>query len=170
VTGVSLDGPTIRLATADDSERLFAWRNDPDTRRASHNTDVVSSEQHAAWFAKTLLRKDQILLIAMLNDKPIGTVRFDKRPDRYFEVSINVAPEARTKKLGAACLGAACDFILAKASAGFHAEIRSENAASIRIFQQCGFQETGRKGGFLVFRREPDQRPEAIPASGSGDV
>ncbi len=160
----------MRLATAEDSERLFAWRNDPETRRASHNTDVVPPERHAEWLEKTLLRNDQILLIAMLHDEPIGTVRFDKRPDSYFEVSINLAPEVRAKKLGTACLGAACDFVLAKKSAGFHAEIRSENAASIRIFERCGFHETGREGGFLVFRREPDQRPEAIPASGSGDV
>lgn len=160
----------MRLATAEDSERLFAWRNDPETRRASHNTDVVPPERHAEWLEKTLRRNDQILLIAMLHDEPIGTVRFDRRPDSYFEVSINLAPEVRAKKLGAACLGAACDFVLAKKSAGFHAEIRSENAASIRIFERCGFHETGRKGGFLVFRRDPDQRPGLAPRAGSGDV
>ena len=160
----------MRLATTEDSERLFAWRNDPETRRASHNTDVVPPERHAEWLEKTLRRNDQILLIAMLHDEPIGTVRFDRRPDSYFEVSINLAPEVRAKKLGAACLGAACDFVLAKKSAGFHAEIRSENAASIRIFERCGFYETGRKGGFLVFRRDPDQRPGLAPGAGSGDV
>lgn len=164
------DAPTIRLATADDSERLFAWRNDPDTRRASHNTDVVPPERHAEWFEKSLQRSDRIMLIAMLHEEPIGTVRFDKRPDSYLEVSINIAPEARAKKLGAACLGAACDFVLTKKSAGFHAEIRPENAASIRIFQQCGFHETGRKGGFLVFRRESDQRSRATPGSSSETV
>jgi RimJ/RimL family protein N-acetyltransferase len=166
---VGPDVPAIRLATADDSERLFAWRNDPDTRRASHNTDVVPPERHAEWFEKSLQRSDRIMLIAMLHEQAVGTVRFDKRPDSYLEVSINIAPEARAKKLGAVCLGAACDFILTKKSAGFHAEIRSENVASIRIFQRCGFHETGRKGEFLVFRRDPDQRPRAVGA-GSGDV
>ena len=63
------DVPTIRLATADDSERLFAWRNDPDTRRASHNTDVVPLERHAEWFEKSLQRSDRIMLIAMLHER-----------------------------------------------------------------------------------------------------
>ena len=167
---MKLNVPTMRLATAEDSERLFKWRSDPDTRRASHNTNEISPEQHASWFEKALLRKDQILLIAMLRDKPIGTVRFDKRPDLYFEVSINLAPEVRAKKLGAVCLGAACDFVLAKKPAGFHAEIRPENTASIRIFQRCGFHETGRKGEFLVFKRDPDQRSRIVLGAGSGDV
>jgi RimJ/RimL family protein N-acetyltransferase len=149
---------TIRLARLDDAERLWSWRNDPDTRRASHNTNVIALDQHTRWFERSLSRQDSIILIAQLHNKAIGTVRFDKRRDLYLEVIINIAPQARSKKLGAACLREACNFVLKRRAAGFHAEIRLENTASIRIFQQCGFREFGSKGGFLLFRREPDQR------------
>ena len=38
-----------------------------------------------------------------------------------------------SKKRGAACLRAACNFVLNKTTAGFQAEIRLENTASIRV-------------------------------------
>jgi L-amino acid N-acyltransferase YncA len=154
----NLDMLTIRLARLDDAERLWSWRNDPDTRRASHNTDAVTLDQHTRWFEHSLSQNDSIMLILELQGEAIGTVRFDKRRDAYLEVIINIAPQARAKKLGAACLREACNFILNKRATGFHAEIRLENTASIRIFQQYGFREFGSKGGFLLFRREPDQR------------
>jgi len=148
----------IRVARLDDAERLWSWRNDPDTRRASHNVDTITLDQHSRWFASCLSRNKSIVLIGELHDEAIGTVRFDKRRDSYLEVIINIAPQARSKKLGAACLRKACNFVLKKKAAGFHAEIRQENTASIRIFQQCAFREFGSKGGFLLFRRDPDRR------------
>jgi RimJ/RimL family protein N-acetyltransferase len=168
----NFDTLTIRLAHLDDAERLWSWRNDPHTRRASHNTDEITLDQHTRWFERSLLRNNSITLIAELQDEAIGTVRFDKRRDSYLEVIMNIAPQARSKKLGAVCLREACNFVLKKKAAGFHAEIRLENTASIRIFQQCGFREFGSKGGFLLFRREPDQRSGTVPSSSSetGDV
>ena len=150
----NLDRLTIRLARLDDAERLWSWRNDPHTRRASHNTDAIAYDQHTRWFERRLSRNDSVILIAELHGEAIGTVRFDRRRDSYLEVIVNIAPQARSKKLGAACLRAACNFVLKKEAAGFHAEIRLENTASIRIFQQCGFHKFGSKGGFLLFRRE----------------
>ena len=147
----------IRLARLDDAVRLWSWRNDPDTRRASHNVDAVTLDQHTRWFRSCLSRNKSIILIAELHDEAIGSIRFDKRRDSYLEVIISIAPQARAKRLGAACLREACNFVLKKKVAGFHAEIRQKNTASLRIFQQCGFSEFGSKGGFLLFRRDPDR-------------
>jgi RimJ/RimL family protein N-acetyltransferase len=168
-TTENLETLAMRPARIDDAERLWSWRNDPETRRASHNTEYIERDHHMRWFESCMARNDRIMLIAELHGEPIGTVRFDKRADSYLEVSINIAPQARAKKLGAACLREACNFVLAKEPAGFHAEIRLDNAASIRIFEQCGFCEFARKGGFLLFRRDPDNRPGLIPSSRSGD-
>lgn len=143
-----LETLTIRLALLDDAEQLWSWRNDPDTRRASHSTDAITRDQYMRWFKRCLSRNDSIILIAELHREAIGTVRFDKRRDSCLEVIINIAPYARSKKLGAPCLREACNFVLKKKAAGFRAEIRQENTASIRIFQQCGFREFGSKGGF----------------------
>jgi L-amino acid N-acyltransferase YncA len=121
---------------------------------APHNTNAVTLDQHQRWFKSSLSRNRSITLIAELRDEAIGTVRFDKRRDGYLEVSINIAPHARSKKLGAACLRGTCNFVLSKTTAGFYAEIRPENTASLRIFQQCGFLVFGRNGEFLLLRRD----------------
>ena len=168
-TTTNLDTLAIRRARIDDAERLWSWRNDPDTRRASHNTEYIELDHHKRWFEGCMARNDRIMLIAELHGEPIGTVRFDKRADSYLEVSINIAPQARAKKIGAACLREACNFVLAKEAAGFHAEIRPDNTASIRIFEQCGFREFARKGGFLLLRRDPGKQPGLIPVPGSGE-
>jgi RimJ/RimL family protein N-acetyltransferase len=160
----------IRRAVPDDAERLWQWRNDPETRRASRNTDEVPLEQHMRWFEGGLSRKDRVLLIAEADGEPVGTVRFDMRDDDYLEVSINVAPQARGKKMSAACLGEACNFVLAHGPIGFHAAIRHDNAASIRIFRQCGFVDFGREDGFVLLRRHPDAQAGPDPDTGSGDV
>ena len=165
----NLDTLAFRRARIDDAERLWSWRNDPETRRASHNTEYIELDHHMRWFKNAMARNESIKLIAELHSEPIGTVRFDKRSDSYLEVSINIAPQARAKKLGAACLRGACNFVLAKEAAGFHAEIRPDNAASIRIFEQCGFREFARKGGFLLLRRDPGKQPGLIPVSSSGE-
>ena len=143
---------TVRLARLDDAERLWSWRNDPDTRRASHNIDTITLDQHTRWFKSCLSRNKSIVLIGELHGEAIGTVRFDRRRDSYLEVIINIAPQTRSKKLGAACLREACNFVLKKKAASFYAEIRQENTAFIHIFQQIGFREFGSKGGFLPFR------------------
>jgi RimJ/RimL family protein N-acetyltransferase len=156
-SAADLETLTIRLARLDDAQRLWSWRNDPDTRRASHNTDAITRDQYTRWFESCLSRNNSIMLIAELHREAIGTVRFDKRRDSYLEVIINIAPHARSKKLGAPCLREACNFVLKKKAAGFHAEIRQENTASIHIFQQCGFRSFGSKGGFLLFRRGQDR-------------
>lgn len=158
---------TIRRARPDDAERLWKWRNDPVTRQASRNTEEVPLEQHLRWLEGSLSRTDRVLLIAESGGEPVGTVRFDMRDDGYLEVSINLAPEARGRKMGAACLGEACDFVLAHGPIGFHAAIRRDNAASIRIFRQCGFVDFGREDGFLLLRRHPGgPGPTASPRSG----
>lgn len=152
-----LDTIKIRLARLEDVERLWSWRNDPNTRRSSHNTEAISFEYYTRWFKSVFSRKSCIFLIAELDSVAIGTVRFDKRRDSYLEVSMSIAPQARSKKLGAVCLRESCNFVLRRGAVGFHAEIRMENAASIRVFRRCGFSHVGRRGEFFLFRLEPDQ-------------
>jgi L-amino acid N-acyltransferase YncA len=158
---------TMRRARLDDAERLLAWRNDVETRRASRNTDEVSLEQHMRWLEGSLSRKDRVLLIAEFQNEP---VRFDMRDDDYLEISITVAPEARSKRLGAECLREACNYVLAHGPIGFHAAIRPDNAASVRIFKQCGFRDFGREDGFVLLRRHPDKQAGLIPVLRSGDM
>ena len=48
------DTVKLRTATIQDADLLLEWRNDPKTRKASHNTDEVQRDEHISWLTKTL--------------------------------------------------------------------------------------------------------------------
>jgi hypothetical protein len=54
----------IRRARIDDAERLWSWRNDPETRRASHNTEYIRTRSAYALVQELHVAEQQHLLIA----------------------------------------------------------------------------------------------------------
>ena len=68
----------FRKATKKDSENLFNWRNDPETRAESLNTAPVLREAHEAWLARTLKNPNRLLFIAEEDNEAVGTKRADK--------------------------------------------------------------------------------------------
>lgn len=127
----------VRLATTGDSALLLAWRNDSETRAWSHNTDLVAPAEHEAWLARVLADPDRRLLIAELDNHPVGTVRFD-RDDDHWEVSITVAPAARGRGLAVPVLLAAENSL---GTAQLRACVRRDNAASVALFRRAGYRE-----------------------------
>jgi len=87
VAGMGCGGIVMRTAMADDSERLFAWRNDPVIRAVSRNSDFINWEDHSRWFASLLNDPNRVLLIGQREGVPIGVVRFDIQ-NHQAEVSI----------------------------------------------------------------------------------
>jgi len=58
----------------DDAGVLLAWRNDPDTRAASHNSDKVDLQNHLAWLESSLAKPEmRQLWIAELDNLAVGT-------------------------------------------------------------------------------------------------
>jgi len=99
-------GINIRVATFEDSEKLFEWRNHPTVRAVSRNTEVISREDHQQWFEKILSSPDKVLLIGHSNGLPIGVVRFDRKDDEA-EVSIYLVPGTNASGLGSDLLQSA---------------------------------------------------------------
>jgi RimJ/RimL family protein N-acetyltransferase len=152
--------PTVRVATAADGPLLLAWRNDPNARAASISTDEVSPETHAAWLASSLKDPGRCLLIAELDDEPVGTVRFDALdvpvPATWL-VSINLAPAARGRGLAASVLEAGWDWLEETAPVvAVVAKIRVTNAASIRAFERAGYRLTSTEDSWHLYERKCD--------------
>ena len=96
----------LRQAEATDARRLREWRNDPATRAASRNTAPVDAGAHEAWFASVIANPDRHLLVADEDRTPVGSLRFDRRAELCYEISVVVAPEARGRGLGTALIRA----------------------------------------------------------------
>lgn len=145
----------MRPANDMDSNLLFAWRNDPVTQAASRSTAPISREDHDRWMKFNVQQgyPQHLVVMAETDAGSVGVIRFDATHDTMaFDVSLTIAPRARRTGVAVAVLAQAISYM---DEFRLNAEIRRENIASRRVFESCGFEEIGREGGFLNFRREP---------------
>lgn len=158
----------LRPAAARDADRLLAWRNDPVTRRAAFQTGEVEREEHVAWLERRLADPRSELYIAESAGAAVGQVRLDREDDSTAVVSVTVAPEARGRGLAAPMLRA-----LASATQlgvrRLRAEVKPDNASSLRAFARAGYRELGRDERSVVLELElTDARPSPRPAAPRG--
>jgi RimJ/RimL family protein N-acetyltransferase len=136
----------LRPATIDDAERLFAWRNDPETRAASHQTGELRFHEHIAWLTRTLASQRRIY-IAEIEGQAVGTVRAD--PGEVTELSWTVAPEHRGRGVGTQMVRLA----VAMTEGPVRAEIKRDNVASQRIAVAAGLAFDREADGVMHFHR-----------------
>jgi RimJ/RimL family protein N-acetyltransferase len=154
---------SIRRAGPRDSRRLFRWRNDEQTRKASASTAGISWADHRRWFRQSLSREDRWLYIAsspvLLRCGPaIGMCRFDLIDTLTAEVSINLNPRYRGKGFGPRILEAAVDRWRADEPTprSILARVRPSNTASVKTFLRAGFSLSEGDGEFEVYRLSPE--------------
>lgn len=130
----------LRCAGHEDARLVFDWRNDPETRAASHETDEIPWPVHELWWKASLGRADRVLLIGEdAWGRPVGLIRFDAREGRWL-VGVQIAPERRGQGWGRELLAAGIERMTDKRGAyRFTAEIKPDNEASRRLFAACGF-------------------------------
>ncbi len=125
----------LRKATIEDWKTLLDWRNDIETRKNSHNIELVEEENHKKWLNSVLTSENRQLFIALEDDVPVGTVRadFDKKNIEY-ELSWTISPDFRGKGIGKIMVKILADRLKAK----IRAEIIKGNIASVKIAEYAG--------------------------------
>ena len=132
----------LRPATAADSERLWRWRNDAETRRASFSDLEVPRADHERWLADTLGRTDRRLYVALIDDTEVGTARLDI-DGVAADVNVTVAPECRGRGVATALLRALVDVAFADTTVTrLVARVKASNPASRAAFERAGFRVT----------------------------
>ncbi len=148
----------IRHATVADAELLLGWRNDPATRAASRTTDPVPLDAHVRWLERTLARDDRLLLIGSDDDGDIGSLRWDRRSENEWEVSITVAPARRGTGVARPLLAAGERALrsLVGRPAVCLAAVRASNEASRGLFMRSGYvlDAPTDADGFEVFAKQ----------------
>jgi UDP-2,4-diacetamido-2,4,6-trideoxy-beta-L-altropyranose hydrolase len=144
----------LRKAREEDGWDIWLWRNDPLSIATARTAAPVKWAGHLDWFISRLADPSCMMLIAEAGTRKAGMVRLDRIADVEAVVSIAVDAGLRGRGLGKAMLHAAC----AEAhSAGFahtlKAEVRQDNMASRRIFEESDFVAAERDGAFLIYRR-----------------
>ena len=141
-------GLLLRKAKMPDLELLYEWRNHPNTRNASHNTNKITPAEHENWLQTSLTNPDRSIYIAEENGCPIGTVRVD-RCEEVFELSWTVAPESTGRGIGKRIVREVAD----KIKGQIRAEIKVGNTASKRIAEYAGLRLEHEKDGILYYSR-----------------
>lgn len=139
----------FRLATLDDADRLFAWRNDPLTRAASHDDGPLEVQSHLAWLKQTLQAPDRTLWIVEREGVAVGNVRSDGDEDGRL-LSWTVAPDARGYGFGKRMV---IQWV-GQLEGRLRAEVRVGNTASARIAEAAGLVLTEEKGGVRYYLRD----------------
>lgn len=147
----------IRPAKDTDSKDIWSWRNDPVTRENSPNDDEVSWDEHSAWFTAALNDPNKIIFMGVDAEVSVsvGMVRFDINEDGFTaEVSINLNPSWRGKKISSHFLSLAIAEIQKTSPFVLTAEIKSENTPSIHCFKRCAFSLYAEEAGVLTFKNK----------------
>ena len=137
----------LRLAALQDADLLLAWRNDPQTRSASHDNNEIALTQHLSWLTELLGDSSRRLFIAEQGGVAIGSVRADKGADGTTELSWTVAPDARGQGLGRRMLAA----LLEEICGPVRAEVKVGNLASMRIAESAGLRLICEEQGVLHY-------------------
>ena len=135
-------------AKIDDWKFLLDWRNDIETRKNSHNMELVEEANHKKWLNSILANENRQLFIAIENEIPVGTVRadFDNTTD-VFELSWTISPSYRGKGIGKEMVKLLADRLNAK----IRAEIKKGNISSMRIAEFAGLTMKLEENGVLYY-------------------
>jgi RimJ/RimL family protein N-acetyltransferase len=96
---------------------------------------------HCRWLAQTLQDPEHIVLVAMLGQHPVGSLRYRVREGEA-TVSIVIAPEMRGEGVGGELLSAGEAHLKAtyRGPLRIVATVKPDNRASMRLFAGSGFQ------------------------------
>lgn len=141
----------LRPAEISDAGILLAWRNDPQTIAASHNSFAVSEQEHLQWLKKAVSHKDWRIFIAEENGIPVGTARavFDDKGDCW-ELSWTVAPEARGRGVAKRMVA----LLVQKFPGSIRAEVKAGNIASAKIAEAIGLKLIEESNGVLFYKKD----------------
>jgi spore coat polysaccharide biosynthesis protein SpsF len=81
----------LRNVENTDMGDLFKWRNHPDIRKNSFNTDTLLWVEHERWFKEKSKDPNSKIYVACYEDEKIGMVRFDEKDD-VIKVSVMLNP------------------------------------------------------------------------------
>jgi UDP-2,4-diacetamido-2,4,6-trideoxy-beta-L-altropyranose hydrolase len=132
----------IRTARADDSEKLFQWRNHSSIREVSRSTDLIDWQDHQRWFASMVSNPQKALLIGWHTGSPVGVVRFDVQNDEA-DVSIYLVPDNTSSSgQGRSLLQSAEQWLVTNYPeiCKIRAYVLGTNKRSQRLFVSAGYQ------------------------------
>lgn len=136
------EGIILRTVLEEDVRDIWIWRNHPETRNRSFNSDEIPFADHLKWFAARIKDANSVIFIAEdRQGRKLGQARFDKQ-GREATISVGLNPDFFGKGIGS--------IFIAKATSEFlnknreikivTAEIIEDKIASLKAFLKAGYE------------------------------
>ena len=136
----------LRLANFQDCRKLWEWRNETNTRNSSFNIDLISYDDHKAWFSTRIKDPDTPIFIVEDSDGlRVGYVRFDIVGSDA-DTSVSIDENHRGKGYGSKAIQLGCRNVLQDWRVSqVKALVKVNNMSSFYAFKKAGFKlaETG---------------------------
>lgn len=151
----------LRLLEEADLAMTLAWRNQDHIRKWFFHSDVITPEQHRAWWERYQTRDDDVVFVIEETEalrRPVGQValyNIDWSTGRA-EFGRLMIGDSEAKGIGLAHLATVClvEEALGRWGLGeVYLEVFEANTAAIRVYAGCGFEETARRDGTVAMRR-----------------
>ena len=136
-----MDNCYLRKATKNDLEILFEWANEKEVRKNSIYTNEISFDEHKEWFSNKLKSKSCDIYILCKDEIPIGQIRLDYNGN-HAVISYSICSKYRGQGYGRRMLVLAEEKVCQthKEINIFDAEVKSENIASKKKFEELGYK------------------------------
>jgi RimJ/RimL family protein N-acetyltransferase len=160
ITALEKKNCQIRLLEEKDLEQLRQWRNQDHIRSCFVNKDIISAEQQQKWWAGYKDREDDYVFIIEEIEEglgPVGAISlyhidWDNKRAEYGRLMLG-EPKARGKGLART----ASELVLLIAFELFlldevYLEVYADNQPAIKVYEACGFEQTGLEEGLLKMK------------------
>lgn len=148
----------LRLMSADDAERIRAWRMDPEVARWMYTQPVITPDQQRQWVEAALADSSRCYWIITLDDEPVGLanlVDIDRGHGRCAWAFYLADARTRGRGVGGAVEYAVLTFVFE--TLGLRklcCEVLSANEAVLGLHKSFGFVEEGRRRRHVVIGGE----------------
>ena len=146
----------IERATSADASAVLAYLTQigGETDNLSFGAEGLpfSVESEAAYIAQMQDSRDDIMLIAKEDGRIVGTCdlhRLARRMSHRGEISVSVLREYWNRGIGTLLMGRILDFARCNEFSVIDLQVRSDNAAAIRLYEKYGFEKIGSHPAFF---------------------
>ncbi|MDX2414693.1 MAG: GNAT family protein [Bacteroidales bacterium] len=133
------DTIVIRDAEYSDVDIYYRWVEDPLVRLNSFYSDEITYKDHVSWYSSKISDINTFMYIFEINKQFIGQVRIEKKDS--LTIGISIDKEFRGQGYGTRIIHLALDrfYKESKDQSSVFAYIRSNNTASVKVFELAGF-------------------------------
>ncbi|TDG37698.1 N-acetyltransferase [Pedobacter changchengzhani] len=144
----------LRLATEEDVDVTFKWASDSKVRRFAIQKDAITFENHSNWFERKINADDCVYLIAEVNKKAIGSIRFDIDDKNEALLSFLLDPTFHGKGYGKEILVKGyIELLKLKYISKIIGVVSINNIPSLKTFKSLDFNQVNETEGYVTFEK-----------------